>query len=460
MQETRRAGRTEFTASGFQVFTCGTETGGTHEVGIAVEEALCTASKYSTEYVDEHLMAMKFEMAGHRGAVNFVAAYAPTDVADADTKSMFWDKPDSLVRNIPARETVFVLMDANAQTRERIEGEDMGTMGEYGHNELNDNGRLLLTFAADNKLAVLNTFDYRKGGIWHTYNGPSGDDRKCLDYILTRQPHRRRVSAMTVVPQPVRTVTPDSDQYMVVATVDLGGRLARNRPVRTSPKKPQLNFQDMQADTARWAVSQRFVRNLHARSGETPTTAPEMAKAFTEALLDAAGAELSEEPPRRLALEWNTATEAREALAAAFDKRIDDDEPTVLEHFHAIITNVWNGGEMPQEWKDTAIKMYYKKGDRSNCNSFKGISLLSRTSAKPGEDDDHYRGGTPGVRVGRIREEEGDPGDEGEGATITAAATAAAAAAATDHRSGGAEDRLDTYVAVGIVEYMDLSMEL
>ena len=40
LQETRRPGRTEFAAAGFQVFTCGTERGGTHVVGIAVEEVL------------------------------------------------------------------------------------------------------------------------------------------------------------------------------------------------------------------------------------------------------------------------------------------------------------------------------------------------------------------------------------------------------------------------------------
>eukprot|EP00752_Nemacystus_decipiens_P009020 g8051.t1 len=32
---------------------------------------------------------------------------------------------------------------------------------------------------------------------------------------------------------------------------------------------------------------------------------------------------------------------------------------------------------MPQEWKDATIKVLYKKGDRSNCNNFRGISLLS-----------------------------------------------------------------------------------
>ena len=210
-------------------------------------------------------MAMRFEMTGHRVAVNLVAAYAPTDVAAAGSKQLFWDKLDSLVRLIPAKECLFVLMDANAQTGSKIAGEDEGTMGEFGRNELNDNGRRLLTFATDNRLAVLNTFfDKRRDGIWHTYNGPTGDACKCLDYILTRQSHRDRVSSMEVVPQPMRPVRADSDHNIVVATVDLGGRLAHNRPIRTNPKR-QFNQQDLQIEAARWAVSQRFLCNLLAK---------------------------------------------------------------------------------------------------------------------------------------------------------------------------------------------------
>ena len=77
MQEVRGPGRTEFSASGFRVFACGTDKGGTHGVGNAVEEALCKASRYTAEYADERLMAMRFEMAGHRGAVNFFCCVCP-----------------------------------------------------------------------------------------------------------------------------------------------------------------------------------------------------------------------------------------------------------------------------------------------------------------------------------------------------------------------------------------------
>ena len=209
LQETRRAGRTEFAAAGFRVFCCGSEAGGHHGVGLAVKESICSNSTYTTEYVDERLMAMRFEISGQSGAVNFISAYAPTEVSKDETKQAFWDRLDSLVQRIPAKECLYVLMDANARTGRRIEGEslqDEGILGTYGRDELNDNGKLLLSFATDNKLAIINTFfSTRKGGVSHTYNGVTGSrtsDFKRIDYVLTRQAHRRRVRNVVVQPQP------------------------------------------------------------------------------------------------------------------------------------------------------------------------------------------------------------------------------------------------------------------
>ena len=53
----------------------------------------------------------------------------------------------STVPSVPAREYVFVLTDANAKV-----------LGAYGRDVLNENGKLVLGFAEDNKLALLNCF--------------------------------------------------------------------------------------------------------------------------------------------------------------------------------------------------------------------------------------------------------------------------------------------------------------
>ena len=78
----------------------------------------------------------------------------------------------------------------------------VGCFVAYGRDELNNNGKRLLSLASDNKLALTNTFfSARKGGTSHTFNGiNSRNDRKRIDYILTRQAHRPRVYDVKVHP--------------------------------------------------------------------------------------------------------------------------------------------------------------------------------------------------------------------------------------------------------------------
>ena len=64
-QETRANGILRIRFSGVHLWH---RQGGTHGVGSAVEETLCKASRYTTEYVDERLVAMRFVMTGHRTA--------------------------------------------------------------------------------------------------------------------------------------------------------------------------------------------------------------------------------------------------------------------------------------------------------------------------------------------------------------------------------------------------------
>ena len=79
---------------------------------------------------------MRFELASKSEAVNFVVAYAPTDrTKDAELKRIFWQKLEDLVEKIPTEECLFVLMDANARTGQRMEGcgdDESRVLGAYG----------------------------------------------------------------------------------------------------------------------------------------------------------------------------------------------------------------------------------------------------------------------------------------------------------------------------------------
>ena len=97
-------------------------------------------------------------------------------------------------------------------------------LGEYGRDELNNNGKRLLTFAKDNKRALTNTFfSTRKGGVSHTFNGISSrNDQKRIDFILTRQAHRPRVYDVKVHAQPPPPAKADSDHNIVLRSIRVG----------------------------------------------------------------------------------------------------------------------------------------------------------------------------------------------------------------------------------------------
>ena len=191
-----------------------------------------------------------------------------------------------------------MLMDTNERTGRRIEGEnlqDEGFLGTYGRDELNDNGKLLLSFAIDKTLAIMNTFfSTRKGGVSHKYNSVTGNrtsDFKRTDYVLTRQAHRGRVRNVIIHPQPALPAKADSDHNMVIATVDLGDRIAQNRAVRAKPKQWQFSRQELKVEISRNHVVERLLHNLGERTGQPNATASEVAREFTEAILEAAQTE-------------------------------------------------------------------------------------------------------------------------------------------------------------------------
>ena len=133
-----------------------------------------------------------------------MVAYAPTEKAPEGQNVKYMVALNCTVASVPAREYVFVLTAASTRAGKRDEGggeADSKALGAYGRRDvLNENGKLLLGFAENNNLALLNTFFCTpKSGVSHTFqsaNRSKGQAR--LDYILTKQSDRRLICCVNV----------------------------------------------------------------------------------------------------------------------------------------------------------------------------------------------------------------------------------------------------------------------
>jgi hypothetical protein len=51
----------------------------------------------------------------------------------------------------------------------------------------------------------------------------------------------------------------------------------------------------------------------------------------------------------------------------------------IWSEIHKLIISIWNKEELPEEWKESIIVRTYKKGDKTDCNNYRGISILLTT---------------------------------------------------------------------------------
>ena len=294
LQETRRPERTEFATAEYRVFCSGVDGNsgrGQHGVGLAVKESIVREATWTQELTNERLMSMTFNLTGKSNAVTFVVAYGPTDTVSntREQKDVFWADLESGVSRVPSSDYLFFLTDANARTGVRMGEEDCKVIGSYGRDTRvsDSNGTSLLRFAGGNKLALINTFfSVPKGCTSRKFNGTRPADRKRIDYIITRQSHRKLVRNVTVHLQPHA----DSDHNIVCARVRLTGRFARNRKQRALTGRKSTGRRAITSNTDR---RERLIQLIASQLTQTELgglggTVGEKAALFTDTLLRSA----------------------------------------------------------------------------------------------------------------------------------------------------------------------------
>ena len=209
-------------------------------------------------------------------------------------------------------------MDDNARTGRREKGQvgnqDSKTFGVYGRDTLNDNGELLLSFANNHDLALVNTFfSTPKGGVSHTFNERG---KKRIDYILTRQRDRKLVLNVTVHPQP--SFLPISDHNIVSAPVKLLGHFARNRRLRAPPKPPVDRGRLVTDPQLRQEVATAVGRHLRANP-PGDSSVDDVEAAFAAVIMRTAELVIPPQEQRRPGRGWSGDARTEAELQAATD---------------------------------------------------------------------------------------------------------------------------------------------
>ena len=181
--------------------------------------------------------------------VPFNVGYAPTVDKSSIKKGCFISSFVEVVKEVPSKNHILVLMDSNARTGIReIEWAGSKVFGAYGRDKLNSNGERLLINVTDNKLALLNT-SYATPARSISYGFQSPDREKAQDrlaFILARQVDRRLVRNVTVQTQ--SREEGGSDNNLVIGNIPLLGRIAPNRPKIVVKSRGAVDLSRLLAD--------------------------------------------------------------------------------------------------------------------------------------------------------------------------------------------------------------------
>ena len=383
-------------------------------VGFAIKKDIVTKLTEMPRPVSDRIMTMRLPLSKDNFAT-IISVYAPTMTNPDENKEAFYNQLASVLRGIPHTDKLLLIGDFNARIGRDNDKWPL-VMGKHGIGKCNSNGELLLALCSEFELIVTNTMFKQKDErtirtVYNTAKTYLGKpDRKHQDWfdpndqeLQTLMSRRDQAHQRVLQTRSTRSTTAayrDTCRLLQKHTralksdwwerkaVELQRAADSNNmkgfynglkevwgpkkkgPVQLKSTDGMETFSDSKRVVARW--SEHFQKLLNVPGDIDHEALDNIPQRITKTSLDEIPT--MDEMARAIASLKDGKAPGGDGIPAEVWKHGGDN---LFRRLHQLITNAWEMGSVPQAWKDASIITIYKKGDRTDCGNYRGISLLS-----------------------------------------------------------------------------------
>ncbi|PFX34407.1 Craniofacial development protein 2 [Stylophora pistillata] len=400
-----------------------------HGVGFSIRNYLLTKLTEQPVRINERLMTLRIGLKRNQNAT-VISAYAPTLDAEEEVKEAFYADLDELISATPTQDKLIILGNFNARV-----GRDHNIWeGVIGKNEVrkaNSSGNTLLAKCAEHNLPTTNTVFRQRDSVKVSLQHPRSKHWHLIDYVIVRKSDQQDVLCTKAVTAADECWT---DHRLISSVMRL--KLKARSKCHNKPQNGKYNVTGLQDEEC----IQKLVKKLKEYAPEEfPTDVTKhwekfksvIKKTCDEATKEVYGPFMQGQVPLRsedgttvLKTNKEVSARGRKYFEGLFNQEttynadvinlitlqpikqslcdtptLDEVKKAILrmksnkaagpdgipaeiykyggeklqEQLHQLIIKIWAEEKRPPEPKNANMR----KGDRSECGNYRGISLLS-----------------------------------------------------------------------------------
>lgn len=178
-------------------------------VAILLRKSLVQGIK-DIRYVNERILHISMQIRGQK--LEIIAAYAPTNDCHDGIKEKFFTDLSDVIDKINQGHQIVIMGDMNGRVGSRENDE---VVGNFGEEEVNNNGERLIELCKQHNLKIGNSFYQHKEIHKITWERPSMNQKSILDYIIFKQNTSLIIQDIRVK----RGFNCGSDHYLVIGKI-------------------------------------------------------------------------------------------------------------------------------------------------------------------------------------------------------------------------------------------------